>query len=310
MFTSNKLQFSSTQSTGKSPETSKDPSPSRVLINKVDRNYEATPQDLLEQISKIERKLIQQVDFKSGMNDEKPKEYKPTGQSNMTPTSKDHLPSPPYSMIVTPATPQVSISHSSSSNQLSLVKSQTSKPFSMNDDNAQPSRPEPFYLHQTNNYKQPSNNPLPSLHSMPALALETQTTNPNPKNRSRSRSTQSKTKPVRSKSSDEMIECTSLDFYMTDKKYESAEGSSSEKQVRFSMTTIRTPPNSPKPSFDSRYSTSKVMPVPSTNPLVRKKPQSQRNPDHSKNLQQKMETIEDIKANFLERLEVLPESKA
>ena len=302
-------EFRSNQNPTKHHEISKDPSPSRVLINKVDRNYEATPQDLLDQISKIERKLIQQVDFRNGTNEKNPKEYKPSGQNNSSSTFNTPYPTPPYSVIVTPATPQVSVPHSSASNKFSLVKSQPEKTFSMNDDNGQTSRPEPFFLHQ--NKKNPNTTPptpLPSLNSMPALALEAQT--PNPNTRSRTRSTQSNTKPVRSKSSDGMIECTSLDFYMTDKKYQSAQCSSSEKQVRFSMTTIRTPPNSPKPSFASRFSANKGMPIPSTNPLVRKNPNAHKNPVQPENLQTKMKMQEDIKVNFLERLDVLPESKA
>ena len=178
--------------------------------------------------------------------------------------SSNLLPLPPYS--VTPATPQVSIPRSSSSNQFSLVKSKPGKTFSMNDGNAQPSPPEPFFLHQSNNHQQHTNNALPS---MPALPLESQT--PDLTNRSRSRSTRKNKKPIRSKSSDGMIEYASLDFFMTDTKYQTAECSSSEKQVRFSMTTLRTQPNSPNPA--ARFSTYTGMPiVPNTNLLMRKNP--------------------------------------
>lgn len=47
--------------------------------------------------------------------------------------------------------------------------------------------------------------------------------------------------------SSDVIECTSLNIEMTDKNFETADFTSSEKQVRFSMTTMKTPPNSPKP---------------------------------------------------------------
>lgn len=49
------------------------------------------------------------------------------------------------------------------------------------------------------------------------------------------------------KESSDLIECTSLNIEMTDKNFETADFTSSEKQVRFSMTTMKTPPNSPKP---------------------------------------------------------------
>ena len=49
------------------------------------------------------------------------------------------------------------------------------------------------------------------------------------------------------KSNSDLIECTSLNIEMTDKNFETADFTSSEKQVRFSMTTMKTPPNSPKP---------------------------------------------------------------
>ena len=128
-----------------------------------------------------------------------------------------------------------------------------------------------------------------------------------------------RTTTTTTRSNDGLIECTSLDFYMTDRTHQTAACSSTEKQVnkphldqphhlppphrrpchqnhdlhlpssitkvRFSMTTIRTPPSSPKPR-----------PVPSTNPLVRKSPRA--------------ETPRDIETRLLERLEVLPESQA
>ena len=105
-------------------------------------------------------------------------------------------------------------------------------------------------------------------------------------------------------SSEGLIECTSLDFFMTDRIHQTAACSSTEKQVfiiknknrmfainimlkvRFSMTTIRTPPSSPKPR-----------PQPSTNPLVRKSTM-------------RSDAQRDIETRLLERLEVLPESQA
>ena len=95
----------------------------------------------------------------------------------------------------------------------------------MKDGNAHPSPPEPFFLHQKNNQQQHSSNALPS---MPALPLESQI--PDLTTRSRSRSTRKNKKPIRSKSSG-MIEYASLDFFMTDTKYKTAECSCSEKQV-------------------------------------------------------------------------------
>jgi hypothetical protein len=89
----------------------------------------------------------------------------------------------------------------------------------------------------------------------------------------------------------------------TDTKYQTAECSSSEKQVRFSMTTLRTQPNSPNPAARfSKYTGMTI--VPNTNPLMMK------NPNTYKNKVPKPETMDDLKVNFLERLEVLPESQA
>ena len=73
------------------------------------------------------------------------------------------------------------------------------------------------------------------------------------------------------------------------------------------MTTIRTPPASPKPAPSTRFSGGRGGPVPATNPLARRVPAK---PGPATQLQQKMDKIEDIKLNFLERLEVLPESAA
>ena len=83
----------------------------------------------------------------------------------------------------------------------------------MNDGNAQPSPPEPFFLHQNNTHQQYSNNALPS---MPALVLKYQT----PNQMNRSRSGRKNKEPVGSKSSDGMFEYASLDFFMTDTKYQ------------------------------------------------------------------------------------------
>ena len=258
-----------------------------------------------QQISKIEKKLIQQIDLRNEVTEIKSMTDNPNEQKRSAVNSSDPLPSPPYSVIVTPATPQGSIPRCSSSNQFSLVKSKPSKTFSLTDGNAQPTQPEPFFLHQSNNHQQHTNNALPP---MPASSLEYQTADPT--NRSRSRSTRKNKKPVRSKSIDGMIEYASLDFFMTDTKYQTAECSSSEKQVRFSMTTIRTPPNSPNPSFAARFSTNTGIPVPNTNPLIQKNPNVYKNTDKPKNKGPKAKTMDDLKVNFLERLEVLPESQA
>ena len=91
-----------------------------------------------------------------------------------------------------------------------------------------------------------------------------------------------------------MIEYASFDFFMT-------ECSSSEQQVWFSMTTLRTPTNSKIPA--ARFSTFTGMPiVPNTNPLMRKNPNAYKNTDKPKNKELKAETMDDLKVNFLERL--------
>ena len=113
-----------------------------MLINKVDRNYE---KDLRQKISKIEKKLIQQIDLRNEVTETKPITGNPNEHKRSAVHSSDPLPSPPYSVIVTPATPQVSIPRSSSSNQFSIVKSKPGKTYSMNDGNAQSSTPEPFF---------------------------------------------------------------------------------------------------------------------------------------------------------------------
>ena len=102
---------------------------------------------------------------------------------------------------------------------------------------------------------------------------------------------------------------------MTDKNFETADFTSSEKQVRFSMTTIRTPPSSPKPPNSKHSSdtqkTKDIVPMSNMNKNFMSPTQiEQIYPEITKHLQEKMGTIENIKVNFLERLEVLPESKA
>ena len=109
---------------------------------------------------------------------------------------------------------------------------------------------------------------------------------------------------------DGMIE-TSLNIEMTDKTFETADFSSSEKQVRFSMKTIRTPPASPKPSSNSRFQRTNGQTVPAHNyPLVPKSTNTNvPSPATGKNLEA-LQAVENIKLNFLEKLEILPESKA
>ena len=102
---------------------------------------------------------------------------------------------------------------------------------------------------------------------------------------------------------------TSLNIEMTDKTFETADFSSSEKQVRFSMKTIRTPPASPKPATTSRFNKAKMEAFKpankSNNPsAVRKPPVTN---EHNDKL---IDPVEKIKVNFLEKLEILPESKA
>ena len=102
---------------------------------------------------------------------------------------------------------------------------------------------------------------------------------------------------------------TSLNIEMTDKTFETADFSSSEKQVRFSMKTIRTPPASPKPATTSRFNKAKMeafKPANRTNnPPAGKKP-----PVTTQHNDKLIDPVEKIKVNFLEKLEILPESKA
>ena len=65
----------------------------RVLINKIDRNYEGGANELLDDLTKLEKRLIQRVDLSDG--------------ESMSPRTPWTPPAPPpYSVIVTPATPQ------------------------------------------------------------------------------------------------------------------------------------------------------------------------------------------------------------
>ena len=65
----------------------------RVLINKIDRNYEGGANDLLDDLTKLEKRLIQRVDLSEG--------------ESLSPRTPWTPPAPPpYSVIVTPATPQ------------------------------------------------------------------------------------------------------------------------------------------------------------------------------------------------------------
>ena len=111
---------------------------------------------------------------------------------------------------------------------------------------------------------------------------------------------------------------------MTDKNIETADFTSSEKQVRFSMTTIRTPPSSPKPPNSRENSKENRKPSTLAKDLVPlsyvNKPRSTKTvkesqiddivPEITKHLKSNIDSIENIKVNFLEKLEVLPESKA
>ena len=102
---------------------------------------------------------------------------------------------------------------------------------------------------------------------------------------------------------------TSLNIEMTDKTFETADFSSSEKQVRFSMKTIRTPPASPKPATTSRFNKAKMEAFKpanrSNNPPAGRKP-----PVTNQHNDKLIDPVEKIKVNFLEKLEILPESKA
>ena len=82
------------------------------------------------------------------------------------------------------------------------------------------------------------------------------------------------------------------------------------------MTTIRTPPSSPKPPNSKpnpeKQKSKDIVPMSNINKNNFMSPaqMEQMYPEITKHLQEKMGTIENIKVNFLERLEVLPESKA
>ena len=88
-----------------------------MLINKVDRSYENAPNDILNEKSKTEKKLIQQVDCRTGMDNVKPSLDNSDKEKKSVVYSTG--PVSPYSVIVTPATP--SIPRSSSSNQAQLT---------------------------------------------------------------------------------------------------------------------------------------------------------------------------------------------
>ena len=66
----------------------------RVLINKIDRNYEGGANELLDDLTKLEKRLIQRVDLSDSETLLGPR-------TPWTPPAP-----PPYSVIVTPATPQ------------------------------------------------------------------------------------------------------------------------------------------------------------------------------------------------------------
>ena len=119
----------------------------------------------------------------------------------------------------------------------------------------------------------------------------------------------------------DVIECTSLNLEVTDKNFETAEFTSSEKQVRFSMTTIRTPPSSPKPPHSSSMKndaktqslTREIVPASKSsykNKTLNQEQMENMVPELTKHLKDNIDNIENIKVNFLEKLEVLPESKA
>ena len=94
---------------------------------------------------------------------------------------------------------------------------------------------------------------------------------------------------------------------MTDKTFQTADFSTSEKQVRFSMKTIRTPPASPKPAPTSRVNKTKEARSASSS-LV--KPYRKFPPVTDNHNNKQLDPVEKIKVNFLEKLEILPESKA
>ena len=105
---------------------------------------------------------------------------------------------------------------------------------------------------------------------------------------------------------------TSLNIEMTDKTFETADFSSSEKQVRFSMKTIRTPPASPKPSSTSRFPKSSSMQSPGSalKSIQTRQPSLSAGRKPIQENLQAIQAVENIKVNFLEKLDVLPESKA
>jgi len=244
----------------------------RVLINKIDRNYEGGANELLDDLTKMEKRLIQRVDLSEGETS--------GPRTPWTPPAP-----PPYSVIVTPATPQTPLPSRANATALA-AQPLNPKAFCLADQ-------APFYLAGKEGSPRASDRSLKSA-NMNLADINLSKIKPSSKTKT------SKQQPVTSgghgpggqrttttttRSNDGLIECTSLDFYMTDRTHQTAACSSTEKQVRFSMTTIRTPPSSPKPR-----------PVPSTNPLVRKSPRG--------------ETPRDIETRLLERLEVLPESQA
>ena len=79
---------------GRDSVSDNDSPSARVLINKIDRNYEGGANDILDDLTKLEKRLIQRVDLTK------------EGESLSPRTPWTPPAPPPYSVIVTPATPQ------------------------------------------------------------------------------------------------------------------------------------------------------------------------------------------------------------
>ena len=79
---------------GRDSVSDNDSPSARVLINKIDRNYEGGANELLDDLTKLEKRLIQRVDLTK------------EGESLSPRTPWTPPAPPPYSVIVTPATPQ------------------------------------------------------------------------------------------------------------------------------------------------------------------------------------------------------------
>ena len=212
---------------------------------------------------------IQKVDFKE--NGEKDTDWM-AGIGSEVALYKEKFANNPEgcSVIVTPATPITN----------TIYKGKHS-PVSQNLNKLTQNPPNNMKTSQT----------LPSIQNMMQENNAKPTTSPNSDNFGQRKS--NKLPELGKSGKQEMLyectECTEMEVCVTDRKTDLPQCSQIEKQVRFSVTTYKTPPNSPKPPCMTNLK-------PNYNSMSAKNG-SAGMPDN-------------IELNLLERLERLPESKA